>query len=96
VSYARWDLSFVHLIDPRAGTVMARLYPQDKLANADRHRRTRGPAAGVDRPTESTEEPGIAPLLQALMTQYAATGLPPAFLPKADRDPEPASQETPS
>jgi hypothetical protein len=28
----------------------------------------------------------MAPLLQKLVAQYAATGLPPAYLPKDDRD----------
>jgi hypothetical protein len=30
----------------------------------------------------SPGEPGIAPLLKKLMADYAATGLPPAYLPK--------------
>lgn len=29
-------------------------------------------------------ETGIAPLLQQLLAEYAATGLPPAYLPKND------------
>jgi len=35
--------------------------------------------APQDLPTPST---GIAPLMRELMAEYAATGLPPAFLPK--------------
>ena len=30
---------------------------------------------------------GIAPLLRALMAEYAATGLPPAYLPKDESPP---------
>lgn len=29
---------------------------------------------------------GVAPLLQKLIAQYAATGLPPAYLPQAQRE----------
>ena len=29
---------------------------------------------------------GIAPLLKSLMEEYAATGLPPAYLPKGDNN----------
>jgi hypothetical protein len=28
----------------------------------------------------------MAPLLEQLIAQYAATGLPPAYLPKAERE----------
>jgi len=31
----------------------------------------------------------VAPLLQKLIAQYAATGLPPAYLPKAEREDRP-------
>ena len=40
VRYASWDLTHVHLVDVRAGTVLARLYPLDKAQNADGRRRT--------------------------------------------------------
>jgi putative transposase len=35
-------------------------------------------------PTSARKPPGIAPLLRALMADYAATGLPPAYLPTRD------------
>ena len=34
VRYAGWDLGLVHLVDERTGTVLARLFPQDKTQNA--------------------------------------------------------------
>ena len=77
---ARWDLSSVDLVDPRTGTHLATLFPLDKLKNAGpRPPRARGDgdAAGA-----SKKPPGIAPLLRELMADYAATGLPPAYLPK--------------
>jgi len=42
-------------------------------------------------PSPSKRPPGMAPLLRELMAEYAATGLPPAYLPKsksADADEE--------
>jgi hypothetical protein len=34
--------------------------------------------------------PALPPLLRKLLAEYAATGLPPAYLPK-DADPEPSA-----
>jgi len=79
--YASWDLTHVWLVDERTGAVLSRLYPLDKARNADGFR-------GVTKPTapEALQEPaGIAPLLRKLMTEYAATGLPPAYIPKEEK-----------
>jgi AAA domain len=43
VRYAGWDLSHVHLVDERSGTVLCRLFPQNKAQNASGVRRTRNP-----------------------------------------------------
>jgi putative transposase len=76
--YARWDLSHVDLVDPNTDTILCALLPLDKSANADAHRRA------LENP-ERTAIPqgsiGVAPLLKKLLADYAATGLPPAFLP---------------
>jgi transposase InsO family protein len=77
VRYARWDLSTVDLVDPREGQHLSVLYPVDKRQNADRRRRVIGEVGPV---TEETTPDGIAPLLASLMSDYAATGLPPAYL----------------
>ncbi len=83
VRYARWDLSTVDLVDPRTGTHLAVLYPLDKRRNADGQRRvTVEPAPREPRPPKS----GTAPLLRSLMAEYAATGLPPAYLAGPARD----------
>jgi putative transposase len=75
--YARWDLSRVDLVDARTGTVLCAVLPQDKSANADGLRRAiETPAAAP------VTDAGIAPLLRRLLSDYAATGLPPAYLPK--------------
>jgi putative transposase len=82
VRVASWDLSRVHLADPKTGVILCRLYPLDKQKNADGRRAVRIPAPGLGEPAARTGE--VAPLLQKLIAQYAATGLPPAYLPKDD------------
>ena len=73
--YARWDLSGVDLIDARTGAVLCSVNPLDKAANADGQRRALDPPETNASPTR-----GIAPLLRKLLAEYAATGLPPAYL----------------
>ncbi len=79
---ARWDLASVDLVDPRSGGHLATLLPLDKARNAERIRRVVTPASAA----ESLRPVGIAPHLRGLMADYAATGLPPAYLPKHDTD----------
>jgi transposase InsO family protein len=96
---ARWDLSSVELVDRRSGVVLCTLMPLDKQNNADRQRRalTRPgpPTASSTGPLahEPDASSGIAPLLRSLMADYAATGVPPAYLPKDDSLGEPAESE---
>jgi hypothetical protein len=80
VRYASWDRSFVHLADPTTGVILCRLYPQDKNKNAEGRRAPRQPVLPASEPTPA----GMAPLLQQILRQYAATGLPPAYLPKPE------------
>lgn len=78
---ARWDLSSVDLVDARSGTHLATLLPLDRARNAERGRRA------LDRPTPGAPPPGgadVAPYLRELMAEYAATGMPPGFIPKRD------------
>lgn len=78
VRVARWDLSSVDLVDPRTGAHLAPLLPLDKQKNADSRRRAIRWASVQPEPPAV----GIAPRLRELMSEYAATGLPPAYLPK--------------
>jgi len=82
---ASWDLSWVHLVDERTGAVLCRLYPLDKAANADGRRRTLEPlgepAASAAPPTSE-----LPPLLAKLVAAQQASGLPPAYLPKDERE----------
>jgi putative transposase len=88
VRFARWDLSHAILIDPHTSQCMDVLYPQDKTANANGLRRQLSPSNQNNSfHLEKIKEPaGIAPLLKDLMAQYAATGLPPAYLPKKEKE----------
>jgi transposase InsO family protein len=89
--YARWDLSHVDLIDARSGAILCAVRPLDKAANADGQRRALdAPGAEATLGAEATPSPsGMAPLLRRLLADYAATGLPPAYLsplPPPDKD----------
>jgi transposase InsO family protein len=79
IRYARWDLSYVLIVDDRAGTVLGRIYPLDKTRNSDGVRRSLEPIEPDVKPAT-----GMAPLLEKLMEQYSASGLPPAYLLKED------------
>jgi putative transposase len=77
--YASWDLRSVWLVDPRTGAALERLYPLDRARNAEGVRRPLAPPSPPV--TELAAQPaGIAPLLRQLMADYAATGLPPAYI----------------
>jgi len=78
IRYASWDLGHLWLMDEDAGVVLERLYPVDKARNADGIRRPVEPLPDSDTPPTS----GVAPLLRQLMREYAATGLPPAYIPQ--------------
>jgi hypothetical protein len=89
VRFAAWDLTQVHLVDPHTGTVLCRLFPQDKAANASGQRRSLQPVSAeavTPSPSPSPPARGIGPLLARMIDQQAATGLPPAYLPKDEGD----------
>jgi transposase InsO family protein len=87
VRVSRWDLSSIDLVDPRTGTHLGTLLPLDKEKNADGRRRAlpRDDSGSHDVDAPTVRPVGIAPLLRELMAQYAATGLPPAYLPQNER-----------
>jgi len=92
VRYARWDFSRVDLVDARTGAVLCPIKPLDKAANANGQRR-RLDAVGKDlSPLPPT---GVAPLLRELLAEYAATGIPPAYLPAAEPTPATTAAPTP-
>lgn len=93
--YARWDFGYVHMEDRRTRKLLCRIYPQDKQANATGERKKLLPVAGTDPlicPAEIAPQSGRAPLLAKILTDYAATGYPPAYLP---HHPKAETPETP-
>lgn len=81
VCYRNWDLSRAWLVDRRTNTSLADISPQDKSANNSGARRTLSLPAEDSASVEQGRDPH-PPLLRKLLKEYAATGLPPAYIPK--------------
>ena len=85
ICYARWDLSSVDLIDAHTQNILCPLYPLDKSANANGQRRVLEQTTSlITSETPAAEGNELPPLLRKLMADYAATGQPPAYLPKTN------------
>lgn len=78
VASARWDFSFTHLVDPKCGRTLVRIFPVNKSRNASGERRIVDPVA----PSQEQNRPSgiLPPYLEQLLEEYAASGLPPAYL----------------
>lgn len=85
VRYQSWDLSRAFIVDHRTGALLARIHPQDKKKNADGIRRALQPAYVSTVPVTEGDRDPVPPLLKKLLADYAATGLPPAYLPKEEK-----------
>lgn len=82
VLFARWDMGRVDILDPRTDAHLCRVFPIDKEKNADGLRRLRQPIAGaLPLPEPRNERDREAPLLRKCIEDYAATGLPLAYVP---------------
>lgn len=79
IRYQSWNLSHAWLVDERTSTLLAKIYPQDKIKNGEGIRRTLTPERDLPAP-DSHADP-FPPLLRKLLADYAATGLPPAYIP---------------
>ena len=91
VRFASWDLAHVCLADAHSDTLITRLYPLDKTRNAEGRRRVASVPASITDPQgqlalaavpEGKAKATMAPLLEQILAEYSATGLPPAYLPK--------------
>lgn len=78
-----WDKRMMILVDPDTDAPLAHLLPMDKTKNATGKRRVINPAPPVMTSAYSTTDP-LPALLRKWLTDYAATGLPPAYLPKEE------------
>jgi hypothetical protein len=80
--YKSWDKTRAYLVDQRTDDLLGTIYPQDKVKNADGHRRALQTSIN-NKPSSDIEKDldPIPPLLRKILSDYAATGLPPAYLP---------------
>jgi transposase InsO family protein len=85
ILYRSWDLSMAYLVDPRSGQVIAEISPLDKAKNSRGFRRKLDGADTAQVQATDKQEP-IPPLLRSILATYAATGLPPAYIPKAEKE----------
>lgn len=83
IRYARWDLSQVFMVDVRSSKVICQIYPVNKALNADGKRRVLDPVIFEE---EKFDNEGLPPLLEKLISDYSATGLPPAYIPEDRKD----------
>jgi len=79
VRFPGWDLSQAYLVDERTGLLLATIRPLDKAKNNQGKRRL---ISSVPDPAPTPAVGDSAPLLSKLMGDYAATGLPAAYIPK--------------
>jgi len=86
IAYARWNLGAVELMDPHTLAPLCAVYPLDKAANADGKRRRFASAPITEPVAPPPAESGLPPLLLKYVREYAATGRPPAYLPKSPTD----------
>ena len=83
-----WDKSKMVVVDTHTDAPLATLLPLDKTKNASGRRRAiQAQNDEPDNPTASADAP-LPALLRKWMADYAATGLPPAYLPKEECDHE--------
>lgn len=73
-----WDKSHMTLVDADTEAALARLLPQDKTKNASALRRA---IQWENPPVICATEQSMPALLRQWLADYAATGLPPAYLP---------------
>ncbi len=80
VRFPGWDLSRAYLVDERTGILLATIYPLDKTKNNQGKRRVLlSPSDPAPTPVDGD---ATSPLLRQLLNDYAATGLPAAYIPK--------------
>jgi putative transposase len=82
IRYRRWDMSSASVVDNRDHKkILAHIQPIDKTKNADGNRRSLEVQAP---PIGKTSENQYPPLLGKMLADYAATGLPPSYIPHDD------------
>ncbi len=80
VRFLGWNLSRAYLVDERTGLLLATITPLDKVKNNQGKRRIISTA--LDPAAAPVAGDSTSPLLRQLLNNYAATGLPAAYIPK--------------
>ena len=80
VRYSTWDFSSACLVDGRTDQLFATILPLDKQRNGSQHRRALAETDSSSMVAAATEP--IPPLLRRILNNYAAPGLPAAYIPK--------------
>lgn len=91
--YQSWDLSEAYVVDERTDDLLVRIHPVDKARNADGRRRALEPTDGLSLAAPPDDKDPVPPLMRKYLEEFAATGLPPAYIPK-DEVPSPAETST--
>jgi len=86
IRYQSWNLSVAYLVDKRSGKLLCTIFPQDKVKNANQHRRKLQQAPEAVAAATKKDSNPIPPLLRKILADYAATGLAPAYLPKEEHN----------
>lgn len=82
IRYRNWNLISASVVDPRTGAELAQIFPIDKHRNATGFRRMFDNIGIASYPEKIEDSEQVAPLLEKMLADYAATGLPPAYIPK--------------
>ena len=82
VRYQSWDLSVAYVVDERTDDELLHIHPVDKARNADGRRRALEPTDGPSLASPPDDLDPVPPLMRKYLDDYAATGLPPAYIPK--------------
>lgn len=84
IRYASWDLANVFLVNQKSGDIVHSIYPRDLHKNANGKRKVIESSESVLKTPDRSS--GVAPLLKRYLSDYSATGLPMAYIPKEEKD----------
>ncbi len=79
IRYQTWNLSVAYMVDKRTGILLSRLQPIDKIRNARGARRALEET--IPDTAEKISQDPIPFLLKEILSDFAATGLPPSYIP---------------
>jgi len=82
--YQSWNLSKAYIIDKRNDSQLAIIYPLDKRKNSNAQRRSLNTTNNIT-PSEDNGDP-LPPLLKKYLSEYSATGMPPAYIAKIENE----------